>query len=142
MRGVVQEAAHFNITTCVFNVFTLRLHSFPFHLQCVCNRLHHVDIAFTQTPGFVQKRCKTKHFLCSHTHSNYAYTTFTLEYSMFTLRYDLFTFRLQCVHANSGSRWILPMSDCAELYRRPMTTEGFRPEESADHKCHGNNLVK
>ena len=52
-RGVVQEAAHSHITTCVYSILTMRLHSLPFRLQCVCNRLHHVDIAFTQTLGIM-----------------------------------------------------------------------------------------
>ena len=85
-RGVVQEAAHSHITTCVYIIFTMRLHSFPFHLQCVCNRLHHVDIAFAQTLGIIQKRCK-----------NNAFSVFTYIPIMLTLRLHVCTVRSHCV---------------------------------------------
>ena len=80
-RGVVQEVAHFHITTCVYSMCTMRLQLFlrSFHLQCVCNRLHHVDIAFAQTLGTIQKRCKEQSISRVHIHSNYAYITFTFQ---------------------------------------------------------------
>ena len=91
-RGVVQEAAHFHITTYVYSMFTMRLHSFPFRLQCVCHRLHHVAIAFTQTQGFIQKRCKNK-----------ACPVFACIRIMRTPRLHLNTVCLHCVTIHSHS---------------------------------------
>ena len=95
-RRVVQEGAHFQITPCDYIVFTMLLQSFPFRSQCVCNRLHNVDIAFTQTPGFVQKRCKTKHFLCSHTLESCVHHVYTwIQYVHIALRFIYIPFTVR-----------------------------------------------